>query len=153
MKHVLLALCGSALLAAGCVGTPKEPPLTGGSTDQQAESHRRRHPPSAEASVVLRKLSHVDEFGKVRADWDLGGDRGLEYLEGELKKVGARLGPDGKIYDRNGREVFVWEEKPTPGVYGWVEPPQIAQEREKELCKLRQQYTVVLLPFYGIQPP
>jgi hypothetical protein len=156
-RRLLVSWLLLPIASAGCAGQPHgqgadTPSLIERDNIEQM-ARRRQQAPSPEAAFALRKLGHVDEAGKVLTGGYYDSAR-LERLEAELKKVGARLGADGKIYDRNGREVYVSEDKPSPGCRMLEESLRaLADARQEELRKLRQQYTVVLLPYFGLQPP
>jgi hypothetical protein len=79
--------------------------------------------------------------------------RRLHYLEVELRKLNAHLGRDGKVYDRNGREVSVWEES---GGFGCQPTEEMlradSQRREEALRQLRKRSTVIELPYFGPIP-
>ena len=149
MDRALLCFCWVLvpLMAAGCVGQPH-----GTSADTPNRQVRRKQAPSREAAFVLRNLGHVDETGNVRTT-DHYDEARLDRLEWELFKVGARLEPDGKLHDRNGREVYVWEEGRGYGCR--VEEERLrreAEERQQRLRELRKRYTVIELPYFGMPP-
>ena len=77
----------------------------------------------------------------------------LNRLEEEPRGVGARLGSDGIIRDRNGREVYTWQQR---GGYGCQASEELLQrERQEEQAKLRElraRCTVIVLPYFGPRP-
>ena len=142
MNRSLLAVCGGMLLAAGCIGGP-------GSVHPEPLA-RRSQPPSPEAADVLRKLGHVDKAGNVLTGEHYDAAR-LECLEAELKKVGAKMGSDGKLHDHNGREVYIWEASQGYGCQVSEETlRREAEELQQRLRKLRERYTVIELPYFGL---
>jgi hypothetical protein len=130
-------------LALGCVGDSHRIVR-----EQALPSLPQKLPPSPEAAVILSTLGDKDfDVGGV---WYSEAPRRLSYLEYKLREVGARLGENGKVYDRYGREVYVWENGP-----GFGNPPpeetlrQLTEEREQKLQELRKRYTVIELPYFG----
>jgi hypothetical protein len=107
---------------------------------------------SPEAAVLLRQLGFAAEVaGGVEADHDAS--TRLSYLEGELRHVSARLGPDGKVYDRDRREVRVWQQSGGSGA--WISEEMIRRQiadEEEQLRKLRERFTVIVLPYFGPLP-
>jgi hypothetical protein len=144
MTQPTIRLLGFCLLAglAGCAGNANL--LLGNKFHQPAR-------PSPEAETVLRHLKHVDAEGRVETQ-GLYAEERLAHLEAELRQIGARLQPDGKIYDRDGREVYVWEDGAGFGCWPTEEMLRSQGEaREQQLRTLRKKYRVIELPYFG--PP
>jgi hypothetical protein len=143
MTRPLWLLCLSLSLAAGCYARP-----TGAVGGRSTEP--RPPTPSPEAVVILRQLGHVDGDGKAEVRGYVAEKR-LARLEAELRKVGARSRPDGKVYDRTGRLVHVEEDGPGPGAQIDLEP--LRREHEAKVRELRKRFTVIELPYYGPPAP
>jgi hypothetical protein len=95
-------------------------------------------------------------YGNV--DWwesQLADDRGpARLIDTSLRAVGAKLAADGKMYDRQGKEIYLWCDGPVGGmVRSTEELARIHKESQRALEEARRRYTVVEIPYCGPQPP
>lgn len=137
--------CLLFVLGLGCVGDSHRVVR-----DQPLPSIPQKQPPSPEAAVILPTLTNAEDSGGSEKWGESYASRRLRCLESMLREVGARLGEDGKVHDRDGREVYVWEEGPEGGCHRpESELTQMAEKRAKALRELRKRYTVIELPWFG----
>ncbi|HYV35992.1 MAG TPA: hypothetical protein VE988_09840 [Gemmataceae bacterium] len=78
------------------------------------------------------------------------------HMDEKLQKIGARLAPDGNLYDRNGKKIVIWITNPPRGgaQNGSNLGPTRQEElvRQRELETLRSIYVVVEMTWLGGLP-
>jgi proteasome lid subunit RPN8/RPN11 len=77
----------------------------------------------------------------------------IRNVEGELVKAGARVGPDGQLYDNEKKGMYLWIWPPGGGC--WRSEADLQQERERLQRALRdakQRYRVIEVTWKGHGP-
>jgi hypothetical protein len=135
---------GMALLAGqGCAG--RTSPLFTDDLFTVAQPLSRVH----RAAIISANGNNPDcdpEGLAQRPSWGTG-------LAKQLREVGAHLGSDGKIYDRQGKEIKFWVHSAGPG----CQMPQEMLDRQwredrDRLEELRKTNTVIEIPYDGPAP-
>jgi hypothetical protein len=75
-------------------------------------------------------------------------------LDATLREVGAKFAPDGKMYDRNGKEIYLWSHGPAGGMVRSADDiAKSHEESQRALAEARRRYTVIEVGYWGPQPP
>ncbi len=135
-------------LTLGCTSDSQQ--ISGGKSTSSA----RKRTVSPEAAVILQQLGYGKKTTEVLDGIEeYYASSRLTHLETELRQVDAHLRPDGKIYARDGREVYVYQQS---GGYGCHVTEEMyrrdAEEEKVRLQELRKRYTVIELPYFGPLP-
>lgn len=82
----------------------------------------------------------------------------IEGLESELTKVGAHIGPDGRLYDSKNKEIYLRVLPHGPGTPPPPRPPGAEEQEELERTRrqyeeLKQRYRVIELQNPEPSPP
>jgi hypothetical protein len=149
------ALAGLLVAIAGCCGTPPAPVSRGPAGPPPAEDPAPALAP-ADREAVTRCLRGVALGQGVRVRPGPGGRLHVVTVEEALAELGARAGEDGKVRDRDGKEILFWRNPLSGRGTPWSN--EEARAVQAELEELKRQYTVIEFDYYpgeenGDPPP
>src|SRR5260370_42636888 len=149
------ALAGLLLALAGCWAPPSAPVSRGPAGPAPPQDPAPALTP-ADREAVARCLHGVTLGEGVRVRPGPGGRLHLVTVEEALAELGARAGEDGKVRDRDGKEIHFWRNP----LSGRATPRTSEEARavQAELEELKRQYTVIEFDYYpgqekGSPPP
>jgi hypothetical protein len=145
-KHGIWIFALPVIVAlSGCCGHGAHAPTV-------FESAFQKQPPNPKMTPELRAaLKLAYGFDDEHITTELPEAR---QLDAKLRAVGAKFAGDGKMYDRNGKEVYLWSNGPGIGMQIFEsELREMQAQRQRALEDARRRYTVIDVGYWGPQPP
>jgi hypothetical protein len=74
-------------------------------------------------------------------------------IESKLHEVGAKMAADGKMYDRNGKEIYLCTGSLDSGVWrSDADAKRMGELFKRDMDEARRKYTVIEVGWYGPRP-